>query len=67
MSKKTGKRTQKSKKSGSKTKKSVPSKIPVWNDAMIQVILNNAHDGIVILGDDYKIEYVNEGIERIYE
>ncbi len=34
---------------------------------MIQVILNNAHDGIVILGDDYKIEYVNEGIERIYQ
>ncbi len=67
MSKKTGKRTQKGKKSGSKTKKSSTPNIPVWNDAMIQVILNNAHDGIVILGDDYKIEYVNEGIERIYE
>lgn len=67
MSKKAGKRTQKSKKSGSKIRKSVAPKIPDWNDAMIQVILNNAHDGIVILGDDYKIEYVNEGIERIYE
>ncbi len=66
LPKKTGTRTQKRKKSVPKKEKSVPSNIPVWNDAMIQAILNNAHDGIVILGDDYKIEYVNEGIERIY-
>lgn len=66
MSKKTGKRTLKRKKSGSKIKKSTAPKIPVLNDAMIQAILNNSHDGIVILGDDYQFEYINERALAIY-
>jgi len=60
MSKKTGKKTQKRKKSGSKKNNSVLSKIPVWNDAMIQAILDNSHDGILILGEEFQIEYINE-------
>ncbi len=60
MSKKAGTRTQKTKKSGSKTKKKSLTAIANWNDDMILAILNNAHDGIVILGDDYKFEYINE-------
>ncbi len=57
MSKKTGKRTQKSKKSGAKN---ATLQIPVLNDAMIHTILNNTHDGILILGDEYQLEYINE-------
>ena len=66
MSKKTGKNTQKRTKSGSKKNKSVLSKIPVWNDEMIQALLNNSHDGIVILGDEYRFEYINERALAIY-
>ena len=66
MSKKTGTRTQKPKKSGSKIKKKSLPAIPIWNDDMIKAILNNAHEGIVILGDDYTFEYINERGLAIY-
>ena len=66
MSKKAGTRTQKPKKSGSKTKKKSLPVIPTWNDEMIKAILNNAHDGIVILGEDYTFEYINERGLAIY-
>lgn len=65
MSKKAGKRTQKSKKSGKKARKTLPA-IPNWNDEMISIILNNAHDGIVILGENYTFEYINERGLAIY-
>jgi len=66
MSKKAGKRTQKTTKSKSKTKKDVLPAIPNWNDAMINAILNNTHDGIVILGENYDFEYINERGLAIY-
>ncbi|MGY5859902.1 MAG: PAS domain-containing sensor histidine kinase [Candidatus Thorarchaeota archaeon] len=66
MSKKAGKRAQKPKKSASKAKKKSLPMIPNWNDEMRNIILNNAHDGIVILGDDYKFEYVNERVLIIF-
>ena len=66
MSKKAGKRTQKPKKSESKTKKKSHPAIPNWNDDMIKAILNNSHEGIVILGDEYNFEYINERGLAIY-
>ena len=66
LPKKTGTRTQKRKKSVSKKEKSVPTKIPVLNDAMILALLNNSHDGIVILGDEYRIEFINNRALAIY-
>jgi len=53
-----------SKKGGKRTKKTSPKKKPpesaVFTDDIIQAILNDSHEGIAILGDDYKLEYVNE-------
>lgn len=66
MSKKAGPRTKKSEKSGPKTKKQSLPAIPNWNEAMIRVILNNTHDGIVILGDNYTFEYINERVLSIF-
>jgi len=66
MSKKAGKQTKKSTKSASKAKKEYLPVIPNWNDAMVKVILNNTHDGIVILGEDYKFEFINERGLAIY-
>ena len=60
MSKKAGKKTTTSKKRKSKAPKKVFPAIPNWNDAMIEVILNNSHDGIVILGENGKFEYIND-------
>jgi len=54
MSKKGGKQAQKNK---AKTK---PPAIPAFNDDILEAILNDSHEGIAILGDDYRIEYVNE-------
>ncbi|TFG32353.1 PAS domain-containing sensor histidine kinase [Candidatus Thorarchaeota archaeon] len=66
MSKKAGTRTQKSNKSTTKTKKKSLPTIPIWNDDMITTILNNSHDGIVILGEEYTFEYINERGLAIY-
>ena len=65
MSKKAGKRTKKSKSDQKTEKESLPA-IPNWNDEMIKVILNNTHDGIVILGENYTFEYVNERVLTIF-
>ena len=66
MSKKAGKKTTTSKKRKSKAPKKVFPAIPNWNDAMIEVILNNSHDGIVILGENGKFEYINDRGLNIY-
>jgi len=66
MSKKAGQRTPKSKNSGPKTKKQPLPAIPNWNDEMIGVILNNSREGIVILGENYTFEYVNDRVLTIY-
>jgi len=53
-----------SKKGGKRTKKTSPKKKPpeatVFTNTIVQAILNDSHEGIAILGDDYKLEYVNE-------
>ncbi|MFW9944975.1 MAG: PAS domain S-box protein [Candidatus Sifarchaeia archaeon] len=33
-----------------------------FNDAILRTIIENSHDAIAIVGDDYKIEYVNNKI-----
>jgi PAS domain S-box-containing protein len=54
MRKNGGKRIQK------KRSKVNPPAIPTFNNDILQTILDDSHEGIAILGDDYKIEYVNE-------
>ena len=60
MSKKGGTRA---KKTSSKKK---PPALPEINDEILSQLLNNTHEGIVILGDDYKFEYVNERAAQIF-
>ncbi|MFX1605758.1 MAG: PAS domain S-box protein [Promethearchaeota archaeon] len=54
MSKKGGKRAEK------KNAKVRPPAIPALNDEILEAILHDSHEGLAILGDDYKLEYVNE-------
>ena len=54
MSKKGGKRAKK-KKPGVKS----PA-ISTFNDVTLEAILNDSHEGIAVLGDDYRLKYVNE-------
>jgi PAS domain S-box-containing protein len=54
MSKKGGKRA---KKASSKKK---PPEIPPLNDELLSIILDDSHDGIAIVSDDYTVEYVNQ-------
>lgn len=54
MSKKGGKGA---KRTSSKKKPPEPT---VFTDDIVQAILSDSHEGIAILGDDYKLEYVNE-------
>ncbi|MFW9769296.1 MAG: PAS domain S-box protein, partial [Candidatus Thorarchaeota archaeon] len=63
MSKKTRKRTSKEK--SPKTHKKEPE-LPAVNDDILYDILNNSHEGIAIVGDDYKLEYVNEKTCQIF-
>lgn len=56
MSKKGGKRAKKT----SSEKK--PPDISSFNAEILRAIIENSHDGIAILGDDYKLHYVNERI-----
>ncbi|MHA1634071.1 MAG: PAS domain-containing sensor histidine kinase [Candidatus Thorarchaeota archaeon] len=66
MSKKAGKRTKKLKKrSQKKEKKNLPV-LPIWNDETINLVLNNALEGIVIIGDDLILEYVNEAGSKLF-
>jgi PAS domain S-box-containing protein len=60
MSKKGGKRV---KKKGTKKK---PPEIPELDNDVVKAILSDSHEGIAILGDDYKLEYVNEQTCRIF-
>jgi PAS domain S-box-containing protein len=63
LSKKTGKR--KSKGKAPKTPKK-NFNIPDLNDNMLNDIMNNSHEGIAIVGDDYKLEYVNDTICQVF-
>jgi PAS domain S-box-containing protein len=60
---KTGKRKKKGK---TKTPEKNEFNIPVFNDAILNDLINNSHEGIAIIGDDYKIEYVNARASQIF-
>jgi PAS domain S-box-containing protein len=60
MSKKGGKRATKT-----SSKKTSPE-LPSFTDEMLKTLLNNTHEGIVILGDDFIFEYVNERAAQIF-
>jgi len=51
------------KKASSKKK---PPDIPSFTDEMLSVLLNETHEGIVILGDDFKFEFVNKRAAQIF-
>jgi PAS domain S-box-containing protein len=59
MSKKGGKRAKK------KSSKKKPPPIPAFNEEILKALLNDSHEGIGIIGDDYKIEYANEKYRQI--
>lgn len=40
--------------------------LPAVNYAMLNVIFNNSHEGIAIVGEDYRIEYANEKMCQIF-
>jgi len=40
--------------------------IPERNDQILHDLLNNSHEGIAIIGDDYRIEFANEKMLQIY-
>ncbi|MFX1482310.1 MAG: PAS domain S-box protein [Promethearchaeota archaeon] len=62
-----GKGKQKRKDSAkSKTPDGTKFNIPKRNDAILDDILNNSHEGIAIIGDDYKIEFANQKMCQIY-
>ncbi|MHA2360000.1 MAG: PAS domain-containing protein, partial [Candidatus Thorarchaeota archaeon] len=65
MPKDTGKR-EKKKKSSATTPKKEKFNIPAFNDAILNDFYNNSHEGIAIVGDDYKIEYANERCCQIF-
>ena len=54
MSKKGGKRATKT------SSKKKPPDITSLSDEILSAVFENSHEGIAILGDDYKIEYVTE-------
>jgi PAS domain S-box-containing protein len=37
-----------------------PPDVPKFSDDILSAILDDSHEGIAILGDDYKLEYVND-------
>ena len=43
-----------------------PPSLPSLNDEMLYDILHNTHEGIVFLGDDFKVEYVNDMAAQIF-
>jgi PAS domain S-box-containing protein len=59
LSKGAGKQQQKGKRKP-KTPKKEKYNLPAINDVILNDIFNNSHEGIVIIGGDYKFEYVNE-------
>jgi PAS domain S-box-containing protein len=60
MVKKGGKRAQK------KSSVKEPPTITSLSDNILNSLLDDSHEGIVILGDDYKLEYVNERTCEIF-
>ncbi len=64
MSKGVGKRQQKGKKKQKTPKKKF--NLPTINDEILNSILNNSHEGVVILGDNFEFEYVNEMAAKIF-
>ena len=60
MSKKGGKRAKKT------SSKKEPLSLPPLTDEMLHSILNNTHEGIVILGDEFKFEFVNDVAAQIF-
>lgn len=60
MSKKGGKRVKK------KATKKKPPAIPELDNDVVRAILSDSHEGVAILDDDYKLEYVNEQTCRIF-
>ena len=65
MSKGVGKRQQKGKKK-TKTPKKKKYNLPVIDDEILNDILNNSHEALVILGDNFEFEYVNEKADQIF-
>ncbi|MFW9796063.1 MAG: PAS domain S-box protein, partial [Candidatus Thorarchaeota archaeon] len=64
MPKEKGKREKKKKSSPTRTK--TQFNLPGYNDALLNEVFNNSHEGIGIIGDDYKIEYANEKYCQIF-
>lgn len=60
-----GKRVTKGK-ANPKTAKKEPFNLPAINDAILIDLLSNSHEGILLIGEDYKIEYANEMCCQIY-
>ena len=60
MSKTGGKRAKKT------SSKKEPLSLPPLTDEMLHSILNNTHEGIVILGDEFKFEFVNDVAAQIF-
>ena len=65
LSKGVGKRQQKREKKP-KTPEKKEHNLPAVNDEILNDILNNSHEGIVILGDNFEFEYVNEKAVKIF-
>lgn len=60
MSKKGGKRAQK------KSLPKIPPDVSICNDDILRSILDDSHEGIAILNDNYLLEYVNERTCEIF-
>ena len=60
MSKKGGARVKK------KRSKKKPPTILEFDNNFVKAILSDSHEGIAVLGDDYKLEYVNEQTCKIF-
>ena len=65
LPKDTGKRVKK-RNSPTKTQKNEKYNLPIINDEILNDIFNNSHEGIGIIGEDYKIEYANEKCCQIF-
>ncbi|TET06183.1 MAG: PAS domain-containing sensor histidine kinase [Candidatus Thorarchaeota archaeon] len=53
-------------KTNPKTPKKEKFNLPEINDLILDDLLNNSHEGIAIVGDDYKLEYANEKCCQIF-
>ncbi len=53
-------------KTNPKTSKKEKFNLPEINDLILDDLFNNSHEGIAIVGDDYKLEYANEKCCQIF-